>query len=260
MHNAAFAKLKIDAAYLPFLVQKQKLKSAIAALKRMDISGFNVTLPFKSECMSYLDRIDTLAKAIGAVNTVINKNGKLIGYNTDCGGFIKSLREDLGISPSGCRVFLAGSGGVARSVAFGLARSWAKQIIVCDIIKPKAMALARDIRQNFPGIDIIFSAQKDAPFFIRDCSLFVNCTPLGMHDNDPLPLDAGALHSKLKVYDVVYTPLRTRLIKLCQAKSIQSSSGINMLVYQGVLAFELWTGQKAPVSLMKKELLARLGK
>jgi shikimate dehydrogenase len=208
--------------------------------------------------MRYLDRIDPLAASIGAVNTVINKRGSLIGYNTDCSGFIRSLKEDINFGPKDCSAFLAGSGGVARSVAFGLAKSGAKRIIVCDIIKEKAMLLVKDIRKIFPAVDIVFSGQKDAGFFIKTCHLFVNCTPLGMNSRDPLPVDPGSLHKRLKVYDVVYTPLRTRLLRLCHARSIRSSSGINMLLYQGVLAFELWTGQKAPVALMKKELLGRL--
>lgn len=258
MHNAAFSRLNIDAAYLPFLVEKGKLRQAISALKRTGISGFNVTVPFKSECIKYLDRIDPLAKAIGAVNTVVNKDRKLIGYNTDCTGFLRSVKEDLRFSPKGRDIFLLGAGGAARAVAFGLAKSNAKTIMIYDIMPLKVNALITDVKKSFPAVDIIASGFKDMPRLIQGCRLLVNCTPVGMRSKDPLPIEAKLLHKGLKVYDIVYTPLKTRLVKTAEGKSIKAVNGINMLLYQGVLAFELWTGRKAPVSLMRKELMDNL--
>ena len=258
MHNAAFSKLNIDAAYLPFLVEKGKLRQAISALKRTGISGFNVTVPFKSECIKYLDKIDPLAKAIGAVNTVVNKNGKLIGYNTDCTGFLRSVKEDLRFSPKGRDIFLLGAGGAARAVAFGLAKSNVKRIIIYDIMPLKVKSLITDVKKSFPSINIISSSIKDMSRLIQNCRLLVNCTPLGMRSQDPLPLNTKLLHRGLKVYDIVYTPLKTRFIKAAGLRSIKAVNGINMLLYQGVLAFELWTGRKAPVSLMRKELMDNL--
>ena len=258
MHNAAFSKLNIDAAYLPFLVEKGKLRQAISALKRTGISGFNVTVPFKSECIKYLDKIDPLAKAIGAVNTVVNKNGKLIGYNTDCTGFLRSVKEDLRFSPKGRDIFLLGAGGAARAVAFGLAKSNVKTIIIYDIMPLKVKSLITDVKKSFPSINIISSSIKDMSRLIQNCRLLVNCTPLGMRPQDPLPLNTKLLHRGLKVYDIVYTPLKTRFIKAARLRSIKAVNGINMLLYQGVLAFELWTGRKAPVCLMRKELLNNL--
>ena len=258
MHNAAFSRLNIDAAYLPFLVEKGKLRQAISALKRTGISGFNVTVPFKSECIKYLDRIDPVAKAIGAVNTVVNKDRKLIGYNTDCTGFLRSVKEDLSFSPKGRDIFLLGAGGAARAVAFGLAKSNAKTIMIYDIMPLKVNALITDVKKSFPAVDIIASGFKDMPRLIQGCRLLVNCTPVGMRSKDPLPIEAKLLHKGLKVYDIVYTPLKTRLVKTAEGKSIKAVNGINMLLYQGVLAFELWTGRKAPVSLMRKELMDNL--
>ena len=258
MHNAAFSRLNIDAAYLPFLVEKGKLGPAISALKRTGISGFNVTVPFKSECIKYLDRIDPLAKAIGAVNTVVNKDRKLIGYNTDCTGFLRSVKEDLRFSPKGRDIFLLGAGGAARAVAFGLAKGNVKTIIIYDIMPLKVNALITDVKKSFPAVDIIASGFKDIPRLIQGCHLLVNCTPVGMRSKDPLPIEAKLLHKGLKVYDIVYTPLKTRLVKTAEGKSIKAVNGINMLLYQGVLAFELWTGRKAPVSLMRKELMDNL--
>jgi shikimate dehydrogenase len=258
MHNAGFNALNIDAAYIPFLVERGKLRQAISALKHDGISGFNVTVPFKSECIKYLDGIDPLAKAIGAVNTVVNKNGRLIGYNTDCAGFLKSLDKDLGFVPKGKSVFLLGAGGAARAVAFGVARCNARSVIIYDIIPSRIRSLTIALHKVFPGIDIIASGVKDMPYLIRGCQLFVNCTPLGMRPKDPFPIQPHLLHKGLKVYDVVYTPLKTRLIGSARRRCIKAVSGINMLLYQGVMAFELWTGRKAPVSLMRKQLLDNL--
>jgi shikimate dehydrogenase len=258
MHNAAFAKINMDAVYLPFLVKKGKLGQSIAALRRIGISGFNVTVPFKAECIKYLDKVDPLAKSIEAVNTVININGKLTGYNTDCPGFLKSLSKDLGFNPRGKNIFLLGAGGSSHAVAFGLAKSSAKKIIIYDIIFSRTKALARAIRKNFSEVELICANFQDIPILIKDCQLLVNCTPIGMQAQDPLPIKAGILHSGLKVYDIVYAPTPTRLVKLASSKSIKSTNGINMLLYQGVLAFELWTKRKAPVALMRKELMGNL--
>jgi shikimate dehydrogenase len=258
MHNAAFAKIKMNAAYLPILVEKKKLKQAISDLKLTGISGFNVTAPFKSECMKYLDEIDPLAKAIGAVNTVTSRRGRFIGYNTDCPGFLKSLSMDLGFSPQGKNIFLLGAGGASRAIALGLAKSSAKKIIIHDIVFSKTKALAGAISKNFPGIEVVCAGIKDLPMLIKDCQLLVNCTPIGMKANDPLPVKARILHDSLNVYDIVYTPMPTKLVKCALNKSIKSTNGINMLLYQGALAFELWTGKKAPVALMRKELMGNL--
>jgi shikimate dehydrogenase len=258
MHNAAFAEMGIDAAYLPFLVEKGKVRQAISALRQLGVSGFNVTVPFKTECMRYLDAIDPMAKAIGAVNTVVDKKGKLIGYNTDCPGFLKSLRNDLDFDPKDKNIFLLGAGGAARAVAFGLAKSAVRKIIINDIVISKSKSLARDIRKNFQKVDIVCSKPEDIACLVKGCQLLVNCTPIGMNPKDPSPVNIKFLHKAIKIYDIVYTPLRTSMVRHALKKSIQSTNGLNMLLYQGVLAFELWTGKKAPIALMRKELLDNL--
>jgi len=258
MHNAAFKKLDIDAAYLPFQVQKARLKEAISSLKKEGIAGFNVTIPFKSECMRYLDSVDPLAKMIGAVNTVLVKGGRLIGKNTDYAGFLKSLRQDLNFSPKDKPVFILGAGGGARAVAFALASKGCQAIFVCDVKAQKAKALAGEVKKGFCKIKAQSCALKEISYLIKDCRLLVNCTPLGMNDKDPLPIDTRLLHKGLMVYDIIYTPLKTRLIKAAEKRSLKATGGVGMLLYQGVIAFELWTGKKAPVALMKKELLDSL--
>jgi shikimate dehydrogenase len=258
MHNAAFSHLKIDAAYIPFLVQKGRLKTAISELKKTGIAGFNVTVPYKTECMRYLDKIDSLAESIGAVNTVVNVNNRLIGYNTDCPGFLKSLSNDLNFSAKGKTIFILGAGGAARAIVFGLAEGLAKNIIVYDIEPAKSGLLAKCIRKKFKHVNIITASPDDIVSHVKQCALLVNCTPLGMKRTDPVPVDTALFHKGQKVYDVIYSPINTKLVKALRRKSIKAVNGINMLVYQGALSFELWTGRKAPVNIMKKELARRL--
>jgi len=258
MHNTAFGRLNIDAVYLPILVKKTRLKEAISFLKEAGVSGFNVTIPFKSECMQYLDKIDPLAKMIGAVNTVSVKGGSLIGSNTDYSGFLRSLREDLRFIPKDKNIFVLGAGGAARAVAFALASSGCGRISIYDLIGSRADDLAIAIRKNFSKLKTDASTLKEMPDFVKDCQLLVNCTPLGMKREDPLPIDVKILHKGLKVYDIIYTPLKTELIRAAKKRSIKATGGIGMLLYQGVLAFELWTKRRAPISLMKKELLGSL--
>jgi len=255
MHNAAFRRLKIKAAYLPLPVRRGRLKAAIASLKDAGISGFNITIPFKSECIRYLDAIEPVAKKIGAVNTVILKNNRLKGSNTDHQGFIRSLKEELRFDPRNKEILILGAGGAARAVAFGLANKGAKKIHIYDIIPGRASSLARNIKSCFRGCEASFCKAKDMPKVIKDCRLLVNCTPLGMKKKDKLPIDVKLLHNGLKVYDIVYTPLETRLIKAAKKKGITACGGVGMLLYQGAIAFEMWTRKKAPVSLMKRTLL-----
>jgi len=258
MHNGAFNKLKVKAAYLPFEVNKNKLKEAISALKDGGISGFNVTIPFKTECIKYLDNIDPLAKKIGAVNTVVCKGKKLKGYNTDCSGFIKSLKQELKFNPKKKNIFIIGSGGAAKAIAFGLAKEGARHIYTYDIMSKRAKDLTKGINKAFKASLAEVVLRKDIPKAIADSLLLVNCTPLGMKKQDPLPIDPKLLHKRLKVYDVVYKPQNTKLIITARKKGIKAIGGIGMLLYQGVLGFELWTKKKAPVSLMRKILLEQL--
>ncbi|MFH0731384.1 MAG: shikimate dehydrogenase [Candidatus Omnitrophota bacterium] len=254
MHNDAFSKLKIKAIYLPLSVEPKNLKSAINTLKTAGICGFNVTIPFKTSCMRYLDRIDKLVSMIGAVNTVVLKKNKLSGYNTDAAGFIKSLKADLGFSPKGKSVFVLGAGGAARAVCFALAKEGAREIFIVDVIKSKAVSLARNIRKNFPKclIEVVTTSQSHNVTSRAD--LIVNATPLGMKKTDPLPINPKLLRKGLAVYDLVYNPSPTKLVKAAKAKGVNAANGLGMLLYQGAEAFKLWTRRKAPVEVMKQAL------
>lgn len=251
MHNTAFSKLKIKALYIPLSVEPKRLRQTIKILKDADIGGFNVTIPFKSICMRYLDRVDKLASMIGAVNTVVVKGKRLIGYNTDATGFIKSLKEDLKFTPKNKSALLIGAGGAARAVAFALAKEGAKEIFITDIVKTKAVSLAKNIRKYFPKCKIKSTTNYDI-------DLLVNATPLGMKKSDPLPVNPKLLHNRLLIYDVVYNPSPTKLVKTAKKRKIKAVNGLGMLLYQGAEAFQLWTGRRAPIAVMRKALLEHI--
>lgn len=254
MQNAALAHLRINGVYVPFDVEPKDLAAALEGIRTMDICGVNVTIPHKEAVIKYLDRLSHEAALIGAVNTIVNKNGKLTGYNTDASGFITALKGDLKFNPRGKTIFILGAGGAAKAVGFGLAMIGAKRIILTDVIDDKALELACEIelktgcecialKPNSPGMrEIILNAQ-----------LLVNATPCGMHESDPISINANFLHKGLCVFDLIYNK-ETKLLKAARQKGIRASGGLNMLLYQGAKAFELWTGKKAPIGIMKKAL------
>jgi len=258
MHNAAFQKMGLDYLYIPFRVAPEQLPQAVAGLNALNVAGFNVTIPHKVAVMPLLDGLDPLAEKIGAVNTVVNEDGKLRGYNTDGDGFYRVLLEQ-GFSPQGKNVVLMGAGGAARAIAYTLAEKdarltilnrrqeldWAENIarfILDDLNKEVKVFELGDIAKVLPGADLL-----------------VNATSVGMSpaDNDS-PVPAPLLEKVPVVFDIVYNPLKTRLLKEAAAAGVQTISGIDMLAWQGALAFEKWTGKAAPVDLMRQEAVKML--
>ncbi len=258
MHNAAFSKLKIKALYIPLSVEPKRLRQTIKILKDANIGGFNITIPFKSICMRYLDRVDKLASMIGAVNTVVVKGKRLIGYNTDATGFLRSLKKDLRLSPKNKSALLIGAGGAAMAVAFSLAKEGAKEIFITDIVKTKAVSLAKNIRKYFPKCKIKSTTNYELRTTNYDIDLLVNATPLGMKKSDPLPVNPKLLHNRLSIYDVVYNPSPTKLVETAKKRKIKAVNGLGMLLYQGAEAFQLWTGRRAPIAVMRKTLLEHI--
>jgi len=256
MHNSAFRKTKTNGVYFAQEVKPEDLRRFTNWVRKSDIHGFNVTVPHKERIIPYLDKISPKAKLISAVNTVIVKNKKLYGYNTDGYGFIASLKQDLGFKPRGKSIFIIGAGGAARAIGFLLAASNAKVIKISEIDKKKGKMLCRQIKKAFPKLQIEF-CNKITKENLQDADLLVNATPIGLRRTDPALVNARILHRKLKVYDVIYNPAETKLIKAAKKKRIRAANGLGMLLYQGALAFELWTGKRAPVKVMKLSLRAR---
>jgi shikimate dehydrogenase len=253
MHNAAFKKLNLDACYVPFAVEPAALSAAVKAVVPLGILGLNITVPHKEKVLAYLDGLSEEARLIGAVNTIQIVDGKMIGHNTDGRGFIRSLRENAGFDPEGKSFLLVGSGGAARAVGFSLALAGAGKIALYDVDGRKAQALARDIeKKTGREAEAVDAGSLARAAEAADC--LINATPLGLHKNDPLPLKKELLQKRHLVCDLVYNPPETPFLKAARIREAKRHPGIGMLLYQGVIAFELWTGVKAPVATMKKAL------
>ncbi len=253
IHNAVYKAMGLDFVYVSFPVASAELGQAIGGMKALNIRGLNVTIPHKVAVIPFLDRLDVLADRIGAVNTIVNDNGALTGFNTDAMGFLKALVE-RDIEPTGKKVLLLGAGGAARAISFILAEegahltilnrkqelSWAKdladRLVQNYMIKVSAGELTREnLREAIPSADIL-----------------VNATSVGMSPNiGQSPVPADLLCSNLVVFDIIYNPFQTRLLREAKEAGAQTISGLEMLVWQGALAFEKFTGKQAPVELMR---------
>lgn len=246
LHNAAFKARRIDAVYLPFLVRD--LRDFLIAIKPLGIVGFSITLPHKTAILRYLDECDPLAAKIGAVNTVVVRREKLFGYNTDYAGVLSALRKKMPIA--GSRVLLFGAGGAARAAAFALAESGAN-VCVCARRPRQARALARAIRG-----EAIARRHLREQFF----DAIVNTTPAGMFPGTKIsPLAAGELHCRV-VMDLIYRPMKTRLLEIARRRGLAVISGVEMFLAQGTAQWEMWTGLRAPEAVMRRAVLAVLRK
>lgn len=260
MHNAAFARMGLDYVYAPFRVKKDDLAQAIDGMRALNIRGLNVTIPHKVNVIPRLDKLDSLAEKIGAVNTIVNDDGVLKGYNTDASGFLKTLRE-RGIEPEGKMVVVLGAGGASRAISFILAESGARLVILNRIEELDwAEELARRISQaGHKDTKALELNRENLTAVLQPADVLVNATSLGMTPHtDQTPLPASLLRPDLTVFDIVYNPVKTRLLREAEAAGAQAIGGLDMLVGQGALAFEMWTGIKAPAELMKTEALKLL--
>ena len=258
MHNAAFEALGMDYAYVAFDVNPNNLKSAIEGAGALNIKGFNVTIPHKIEVMQYLDELDDVAELIGAVNTIDFKNLK--GYNTDGIGAIRAIEEVSSVKNKD--VVVAGAGGASRAISFYLAKFGANSITILNRNVDKAKSLASDISDS----DLISEVKSDSisniSSYLNDSDILIDTTPLGMHphvDDEPIA-KAEDMHDYLVVFDAVYNPNETVLLKEAIKAGAKPVYGIKMLLYQGVESFKIWTGDDAPVDVMEKALKKYLGR
>ena len=260
MHNAAFEKLGLNYLYVPFRVKKEELGKAIAGMRALNIRGLNVTIPHKVAVISFLDELDPLAQRIGAVNTIVNDNGALTGYNTDATGFLQALLERR-IEPIGKNVVILGAGGASRAISFILAKRGANLVILNRLLELDwAEELAYQISQAFKKeVKALKLDRENLARVLSNADILVNATSMGMSPNsDETPVSPDLLKPSLTVIDIVYNPIKTRLLREAEAAGAETISGVDMLVWQGALAFELWTGVKAPVKLMKEEAIKAL--
>jgi len=261
MHNAAFARMGLDFVYVPFRVKPEDLTQAVAGMKAFNIRGLNVTIPHKVAIIPLLDELDPLAERIGAVNTVVNDGGVLQGFNTDAIGFLEALMQ-RGVEPKGKKVVVLGAGGAGRAASFVLAERGA-QLLILNRRQELGWAeeLAEQLTQAF-GKEVRAMELTDGNLAqaLEGAYILVNATSVGMTPNtDETPGGADMLKPSLVVFDVVYNPVKTKLMRQAEQIGAQTISGLEMLVWQGALAFELWTGAKPPIELMRKEVLRSLG-
>lgn len=253
MHNRAFRELGLNAAYAAFHILPGQLKDAVAGIRALQFRGVNVTIPHKLEVMDYLDEIHEDALAIGAVNTIINEGGKLIGRNTDGIGYVRALREEAGFLATGKKVLILGAGGAARGVSYALAKEGASAVYIANRTVSKAEELAESIRPFTRAEGIGYEAVSE----LRDeVDLVVHNTSVGMHPNvNDVLIDTSWFHEGLTVSETVYNPPITRLLREAQAKGARTHGGLGMFIYQGAYAFEYWTGREAPIEAMREAVL-----
>jgi shikimate dehydrogenase len=262
MHNAAFKKLGLDYTYIPFRVRPEELPRAVDGLKALNVRGFNVTIPHKVSVIPLLDSLDPLAEKIGAVNTVVNENGGLRGYNTDAAGFLRTLLG-RGIEPQDKNIVILGAGGAARAISYILAEKGAHLTILNRKLE---LEWAEDIRQLIREdlgreVRVMELTPRKLAAALEGAAILVNATSVGMSPaSGRSPAPARLLRRRLVVFDIVYNPVMTKLLKEAKEAGARIISGVDMLAWQGALAFEKWTGQAAPLALMRREALKMLEK
>lgn len=255
MLNDVLSYYEIDAHYHPFKVSPEELETAIRGLKAIGISGFNVTIPHKSAIIPFLDGVDDLALSIGAVNTVVNDNGKLIGYNTDGYGFIKGLEPYIS-SFSDKKVLVIGAGGAARAIYFTMAKMKPLAIDITNrtVIKAKELIEACPFESNSKAVSL-----DEAEVYLNEYDVVIQTTMIGMYPKIlETPISLRNLNTEALVCDIVYNPLETQFMKEARQKGAAVQNGVEMFVYQGALAFEKWTGIFPDVKRMRENVLRQL--
>ncbi|MGG1677491.1 shikimate dehydrogenase [Neobacillus sp. NRS-1170] len=256
MHNDLFSYYQIDGQYLPFHVKNDDLEDAVKGLKALGVGGFNITVPHKSAIIPFLDEVEELALNIGAVNTVVNVGGKLIGYNTDGPGFLRGLTSHM-LSIEGKKVLLIGAGGAARGIYFTLAKEKALAIDIANRTVEKASGLIEAcpyrISSNAYSLD-------EASRNLEEYDLIIQTTTSGMSPKiAELPLNVTNIKKQALVCDIIYNPIETLFLQEAKAKGASIQNGIDMFVYQGALAFEKWTGIFPDAERMRENVLNQLG-
>jgi shikimate dehydrogenase len=256
MQNAAIEAAGVNAVYLPFEVRPSRLRQAVDGIRGAGFLGVNITIPHKEAVMGLLDEISTEAVAIGAVNTIVNKNGRLIGYNTDGNGYLSSLKEDSSFNPKGKRILVIGAGGAAKGVIYAIAKESPKTIVIANRTLERAEALAAKLKRRFNNLEVIPIELYSTIFtnHLEETDLLVNTTSLGMKGKGTLDIPIDRLPAHATVSDILYVPLKTKLLFDAEKRALKTHNGLGMLIHQGAIGFSLWTGIAAPKDIMRKAL------
>jgi len=259
MHNAALNDLSLDYVYLAFDIHPKDLKKAVLGYKKSNVTGINVTIPHKEAIIRYLDELDPLSKQIGAVNTIKNEGGVLLGRNTDALGAKKALL-DAGFIIEGKKALILGAGGAARAISFALSEK-IDEIFICNRTEERSIKLAKDLQDKTKikatGKNM---SEKTLRTLVDSVDILINTTPIGMYPKiDTSPISKDLLNENLFIFDIIYNPLQTRLLKDARETGSKTLNGLDMFINQGALAFKWWTGKKPDVKLMKKKIIEQLG-
>ncbi len=257
--QAALDYYKLDIQYRAWEIQAQELLSAVDRMRQPQNLGANVTVPYKETVITLLDEVDNVASLIGAVNTIVNRDGKLAGTNTDAYGFIQSLRRDGKFEPGGKKVVVLGAGGAARAVSFALIREKVYSLAIINRTWERAEKLAKSLtghvneENGSTRVHAVPWSIQELQQMVNGCQLLVNCTTMGMNyssQEGQSPLLPNMIPQGALVYDLVYNPPETPLLSMAKEAGAAVLGGLPMLVYQGAAAFELWVGKEAPVDIM----------
>ena len=251
IHNAAFRHLELDHSYIAYKISAGELAAGIDSLKKIRIAGFNVTIPHKIEIMKFLDDMDTTSKVIGAVNTVSNENGRLKGYNTDMIGFLDPIKK-RNLTMKNANVMLVGAGGAARAIITAMVKEKASKITIVNRTMENSYQLAVFAKEIGGNVEVV-SLDK-AEDEISDHKFIINSTSIGMK-NEPSPISTENINENSIVYDIVYQPINTDLIKKSKENGATIIYGYEMLLSQAACSFEIWHKTEAPYDVMKKALL-----
>ncbi len=259
MHNAAFREMGMDYVYVPFHVKAADLAAAVEGFKALNVAGINVTVPHKNGALRLMDGLSQEAELIGAVNTMVFRDGTVEGHNTDARGFIASLREEGIESLQGMKVVVLGAGGGAQAVVVGLALEGVDRITIANRTPERAIRIAENISGNtgtrIKGISL---TDELLPEHISQSHLLVSTITAGMDPSIPLVIEPDWLHEDLIVCDIVYVPPETNLLKAAALRGLRTVGGMGMLVHQGAISFQLWTGKQPSVSTMRTALIQAL--
>jgi shikimate dehydrogenase len=269
MQNAGIAALGLNWRYLAFEVRPENLRAAILGARAMNFIGLNLTVPHKLLALELVDTLDESAKLWGAVNTIrfeakdeqgawrplrefveIPRETRAHGFNTDADAIIRALRDDLGLDVTGKRALLLGVGGAGRTAALKLAAEGIEELFLINRTRAKAEAVAKEIEASWPKVKVIVGYPR------KGVDLLLNATSLGLKPGDPLPYEEDELRIKdvAAVYDMIYRPAETTLLRQAKAAGCRAANGLGMLLYQGAKALEIWTGQPAPIEIMRQAL------
>jgi shikimate dehydrogenase len=259
--SPVFQQAAIDALGLGMVYQRwptppEGLATRVTGLRAPSVLGANVTIPHKEAVMPMLDELDPLVRRVGAVNTILNREGKLFGYNTDVEGFLRALRDDAGFHTEGAHAIVLGAGGAARAVAVALIEARAATIIVLNRTEERAQRLVADLtpQAGDTRLEALPATAESWAKVAPRAELLVNCTSVGMEgaSEDESPVPAGLIRPEMLVFDLIYRPTETRLLRDAASRGARTLGGLPMLIYQGAASFKIWTGREAPVDIMMK--------